>query len=62
MAGVGSAVATVITGLADAVKAGIEWARKKKEQDQAEGQKVLDQMKQEGAEIDDRTKQAGAPR
>jgi len=58
MPGPASVVATVITGIADVVKAGVEWARKQKEKDQAEGQKLVDQMKADTAEIERRAREA----
>jgi len=58
MPGPASVVATVITGIADVVKAGVEWARKQKEKDQAEGQKLVDQMKADTAEIERRAHEA----
>lgn len=58
MPGPASAVATAITVLAEGVEQVIAWAKKKKAEDQAAGQKIVDQMKSDTAEIERRAREA----
>lgn len=58
MPGPVAAVATAITTIAEGVERVIAWAKKKKEEDQAAGQKIVEQMKADTAEIERRAREA----
>ncbi len=60
MAGpVATVAATAITALVEGVERVIAWAKKKKAEDQAEGARIVDQMKADTAEIERRAREAG---
>ncbi len=58
MPGPAAAAATVITTLVEGVERVIAWAKKKKAEDQAEGEKVVEQMRKDTAEIERRAREA----